>query len=69
MGYFLDLRDGTREEAAAYIKTAYKPVDWIADNGGMRIENLTDRFYVNPLSLAQQPGPGRTFYASLTAYF
>lgn len=35
----------------------------------MRIENLTDRFYVDPLSLAQQPGPGRTFYASLTANF
>jgi len=35
----------------------------------VRVENLTDRFYVDPLSLAQQPGPGRTFYASLTASF
>ena len=35
----------------------------------VRVENLTDRFYVDPLSLAQQPGPGRTFYASLTANF
>lgn len=34
-----------------------------------RIENLTDQFYVDPLSLVQQPGPGRTFYASLTAKF
>lgn len=34
-----------------------------------RIENLTDRYYVDPLSLVLQPGPGRTFYASLTANF
>lgn len=34
-----------------------------------RIENLFDRFYVDPLSLVQQPGPGRSFYASLTAKF
>ena len=43
----------------------------INDNytASFRVENLTDRFYVDPLSLAQQPGPGRTFYASLTANF
>lgn len=34
-----------------------------------RIENLTDQFYIDPLSLVLQPGPGRTFYASLTATF
>jgi hemoglobin/transferrin/lactoferrin receptor protein len=34
-----------------------------------RIENLFDTFYVDPLSLVTQPGPGRTFYASLTAKF
>ena len=34
-----------------------------------RVENLTDRFYVDPLSLVLQPGPGRTFYAGLTANF
>lgn len=34
-----------------------------------RIENLTDAYYVDPLSLVQQPGPGRTFYASLMAEF
>lgn len=34
-----------------------------------RIENLTDRYYVDPLSLVQQPGPGRTFYAGVTANF
>lgn len=34
-----------------------------------RVNNLFDRFYVDPLSLVQQPGPGRTFYASLTANF
>lgn len=34
-----------------------------------RVMNLTDQFYVDPLSLVLQPGPGRTFYASLTATF
>ncbi|QPC45328.1 TonB-dependent receptor [Kaustia mangrovi] len=34
-----------------------------------RIENLMDKYYVDPLSLVNQPGPGRTFYASLTASF
>ncbi|MAY64069.1 MAG: hypothetical protein CML29_17840 [Rhizobiales bacterium] len=34
-----------------------------------RIENLFDQFYVDPLSLVTQPGPGRTFFASLTAKF
>ncbi|MDT3376238.1 TonB-dependent receptor [Labrys neptuniae] len=37
--------------------------------GSVRVENLTDQYYVDPLSLVQQPGPGRTFYASLTATF
>lgn len=43
----------------------------INDNltAGARIENLTDKYYVDPLGLVQQPGPGRTFYASLTAEF
>lgn len=30
------------------------------------LENLTDRYYVDPLSLINVPGPGRTLYASLT---
>ena len=34
-----------------------------------RVENLFDEFYVDPLSLVTQPGPGRTFYASLTKAF
>lgn len=34
-----------------------------------RIENLTDQYYVDPLGLVNQPGPGRTFYASLTGKF
>ncbi len=34
-----------------------------------RAENLTDEFYVDALSLVNQPGPGRTFYFSLTANF
>jgi hemoglobin/transferrin/lactoferrin receptor protein len=35
----------------------------------VRVENLTDQFYVDPLGLLPQPGPGRTFYASLTGQF
>ena len=34
-----------------------------------RVENLFDQYYVDPLGLVQQPGPGRTFYASLTGTF
>ena len=37
--------------------------------GTVRIQNLTDVYYVDPLSLVVQPGPGRTFYGSLTASF
>jgi len=37
--------------------------------GTFRIQNLTDTYYVDPLSLVVQPGPGRTFYGSLTASF
>ncbi|QUS39441.1 TonB-dependent heme/hemoglobin receptor family protein [Tardiphaga alba] len=33
---------------------------------GIRVENLLDQYYVDPLGLVQQPGPGRTFYATLT---
>ena len=35
----------------------------------IRVENLTDEYYVDPLSLVNQPGPGRTFYAGLTGTF
>jgi hemoglobin/transferrin/lactoferrin receptor protein len=35
----------------------------------VRVENLTDQYYVDPLSLVRQPGPGRTFYAGLTGTF
>ncbi|WP_244423595.1 TonB-dependent receptor [Nitratireductor pacificus] len=37
--------------------------------GTFRVENLTDAFYVDPLGTMQRPGPGRTFYASMTAKF
>ncbi|WP_246788041.1 TonB-dependent receptor [Agrobacterium sp. AGB01] len=45
----------------------YKITDSLTATG--RIENLFDKFYVDPLSLVTQPGPGRTFYVSLTAKF
>lgn len=35
----------------------------------LRVENLTDQYYVDPLGLVNQPGPGRTFYAGLTSNF
>ncbi len=43
----------------------------INDNftAAFRVENLFDRYYVDPLGLVTQPGPGRTFYASLTGNF
>jgi hemoglobin/transferrin/lactoferrin receptor protein len=43
----------------------------ISDNytATLRVENLTDQYYVDPLGLLQQPGPGRTFYANLTGRF
>ncbi len=43
----------------------------INDNltASLRVENLTDKYYVDPLSLINVPGPGRTFYATLTATF
>jgi hemoglobin/transferrin/lactoferrin receptor protein len=31
------------------------------------VENLTDKFYVDPLSLVNQPAPGRTFRFGMTA--
>lgn len=34
-----------------------------------RIENLTDTFYVDPISVVAMPGPGRTAYAGLSAKF
>ncbi|WP_235679224.1 TonB-dependent receptor domain-containing protein [Aquibium microcysteis] len=34
-----------------------------------RVENLFDTYYVDPLGLVTQPGPGRTFSASLTGSF
>ena len=34
-----------------------------------RIENLTDQYYVDPLSLVNYPGPGRTFRLGMTGKF
>ncbi len=36
---------------------------------GFSIENVFDRYYLDPLSLSMMPGPGRTFKASLTMKF
>lgn len=33
------------------------------------VENITDQYYVDPLSLVQQPGPGRTARVGLTGKF
>lgn len=35
----------------------------------LRVENLFDKFYADPLGLVAQPGPGRTISASLTHRF
>lgn len=54
----------------------YLLVDVFADyklseqlTASFRVENLTDKYYIDPLSLINVPAPGRTFYASLTAQF
>lgn len=36
---------------------------------GLSIENVTDRYYVDPLSLGLIPSPGRTIRAGLTGRF
>jgi hemoglobin/transferrin/lactoferrin receptor protein len=40
-----------------------------AFTASVRVENLLDQFYVDPISIVSMPGPGRTIYASLTAEF
>lgn len=45
----------------------YKINEYLTANVG--VENLTDRYYIDPLSLVLQPAPGRTFTASLAAKF
>ena len=35
----------------------------------LRGENLTDQFYIDPLSLVSVPGPGRTIFGGLTVRF
>lgn len=45
----------------------YKLTDSVT--ASLRVENVTDQFYVDPLGLLPQPGPGRTFYLSVTGHF
>lgn len=54
----------------------YATVDVFADykfteelTGSLRVTNLTDAYYVDPLGLVQQPAPGRTISASITGHF
>ncbi|MBN9045377.1 MAG: TonB-dependent receptor [Rhizobiales bacterium] len=72
--------DVTATGAAQFIAlTRWKPyalIDVYADykitdalTATARIENLTDKYYVDPLGLVNQPGPGRTFYLGLTSDF
>ncbi|MFT4116028.1 TonB-dependent receptor domain-containing protein [Bradyrhizobium sp.] len=72
--------DVTAQGYSAFItQIQWKPytlVDVFADykiddnyTASVRVENLTDQFYIDPLGLLPQPGPGRTFYASLTGRF
>lgn len=65
---------GASQFIAPVIWEPYTLVDVFAEykvnenlTAAVRVENLFDQFYVDPLSLVTQPGPGRTFYASLTA--
>ncbi|MGN7733028.1 hypothetical protein [Ensifer sp. 22564] len=63
--------DVTAQGASQFISLIdWRPYTLVDAFAECRInENLTDAYYVDPLSLVQQPGPGRTFYASLMAEF
>lgn len=72
--------DVTGQGASQYISLVrWKPhtlVDAFAEfrlidgvTAAVHAENLFDIFYVDPLGLVTQPGPGRTFRASLTGTF
>jgi hemoglobin/transferrin/lactoferrin receptor protein len=73
---------GHGDVTAAGLQSFISPVIWepytlvdlfseykLNDNltASFRVENLFDKYYVDPLSLVSKPSPGRTFYASLTA--
>ena len=45
----------------------YKISEYVTAN--ITVQNLTDRYYVDPLSLSLQPSPGRTIRYGLTAKF
>lgn len=72
--------DVTGQGASQYISLVrWKPhtlVDAFAEvrlidgvTAAVHAENLFDIFYIDPLGLVTQPGPGRTFRASLTGTF
>lgn len=54
----------------------YTTVDVFADyeitdelTASLRVDNLFDAYYVDPLGVVQQPAPGRTVSASITGHF
>ncbi|ATQ42956.1 TonB-dependent receptor domain-containing protein [Caulobacter mirabilis] len=72
--------DVTAQGASQFVSLVnWKPftlVDLFADyritdslTASLRVENLFDRFYMDPLGLVTQPGPGRTVSFSLTQRF
>lgn len=38
-------------------------------SASVRVQNLTDEYYIDPLSLVSQPGPGRTIYIGANVSF
>ncbi|GGF51264.1 TonB-dependent receptor [Azorhizobium oxalatiphilum] len=72
--------DVTAQGAAQFIEQIKWNPYWLLDvfveykindnwTASARVENVTDTYYVDPLGLVNQPGPGRTFYANLTGTF
>lgn len=72
---------GHGQETAAGLSSFIELINWkpytlvdlfaeyrINDNltASVSIENLTDRYYVDPLGLVNQPGPGRTMRVAMT---
>lgn len=54
-------RNGTRQETGGFGKVAYKPVDWLTLNGGLRYSHYSslDRSVIMNNSLAVNPTPSR----------
>jgi len=66
-GSFLFINNFWRPDVIVDVFGSYKFSDSV--RADVSVENVFDRFYVDPMLIAKNPSPGRTFRASLTAKF